>query len=185
MKRSIEEDRVANPRPGPLVSCGSGLARALRESPRAELVAAAWPNQAQLDEFTRTFGVKGYRDYGELLRRESVDIVHIAARVSELKDVTVEAARAGKHMILGKPMAMTVAEAAEMTAAVNKAGVLTFPFQCHMRLRYPDMKAQIDGGAIGDVLLMHQTSRWSIAEDWINSGKPGWFADPRSCPAAR
>ena len=28
-------------------------------------------------------------------------------------------------------------------------------------------------------MLIHQTSRWSIAEDWYQSGKPGWFADPQ------
>ncbi len=30
--------------------------------------------------------------------------------------------------------------------------------------------------------LLHQTSRWSIAEDWYKSGKPGWFADPTQVP---
>jgi predicted dehydrogenase len=29
---------------------------------------------------------------------------------------------------------------------------------------------------------MHQTSRWSIAEDWHNSGTPGWFVDPKHVP---
>ena len=29
---------------------------------------------------------------------------------------------------------------------------------------------------------MHQTCRWSIAEDWYQSGRPGWFADPRFVP---
>jgi predicted dehydrogenase len=159
-----------------------GLGRALRESPNAELVAAAWSNPDHLDDFVRTFGVKGYRDYADLLAREDVDIVHIAAPVSELKDLTVLSARAGKHMVLGKPMAMTVAEADEMVAAVEQAGVLCFPFQCHLRLRYLDLKPRIEKGEIGDVLLMHQTSRWSIAEDWLNSGKPGWFADPRHVP---
>ncbi len=159
-----------------------GLGRALRESPRAELVAVAWHDERQLDEFSRAFGVKGYRDDRALLAEEDVDIVHIAAPVSELKDVTIRAARAGKHMILGKPMAMTVAEAEEMTAAVEQAGVLCFPFQCHMRLRYADLKPRIEAGEIGDILLMHQTSRWSIAEDWINSGRPGWFADPKHVP---
>jgi predicted dehydrogenase len=51
-----------------------------------------------------------------------------------------------------------------------------------MRLRYPDLKARIDKGEIGDIILMHQTSRWSIAENWINSGTPGWFADPKFVP---
>ena len=44
-----------------------GLARSLREYPRAELVAAAWDNKAQLDAFSSTFGVTGYGDYDELL----------------------------------------------------------------------------------------------------------------------
>src|SRR5213596_904172 len=42
-----------------------GLARTLREYPRAELVAAAWDNKAQLDAFSSTFGVTGYGDYDE------------------------------------------------------------------------------------------------------------------------
>ena len=159
-----------------------GLGRHLRESSTAELVAAAWPDGPQLDEFCRAFGVKGYQDYSKLLAEEDIDIVHIAAPVSALRDVTVLAARAGKHMILGKPMAMTVAEADEMTTEVERSGVLCIPFQCHMRLRYAQMKPRIDGGEIGDILLMHQTSRWSIAEDWLNSGRPGWFADPKHVP---
>ncbi len=159
-----------------------GLGRALRESSKAELVAAAWHNPAHLDEFTRAFGVKGYSSYDELLKKERVDIVQIAVPVSEQKDVTLLAAQAGKHMILGKPPAMTVGDSQQMVDAVHKAGVLCFPFQCHMRLRYADLKARVDRGDIGDILLMHQTSRWSIAEDWLNSGTPGWFADPRHVP---
>src|SRR5262249_59660808 len=37
-------------------------------------------------------------------------------------------------------------------------------------------------GGIGEVIGLHQTSRWSIAEDWPRSGTPGWFADPRQVP---
>jgi predicted dehydrogenase len=51
-----------------------------------------------------------------------------------------------------------------------------------MRLRAADLKARIDGGAIGDIIVMHQTSRWSIAEDWYRSGTPGWFVDPAHVP---
>jgi predicted dehydrogenase len=51
-----------------------------------------------------------------------------------------------------------------------------------MRLRAADLKARIERGAIGDLVVLHQTGRWSIAEDWHNSGTPGWFADPRHVP---
>src|SRR5262245_6897249 len=94
-----------------------GLGRALRESAKAELGAVSHDHPAHLEEFTRAFGVKGYASAEDLLKREAVDIVQIASPVSEIRDLTVLAAQAGKHMILGKPMAMTVAEAAEMVAA--------------------------------------------------------------------
>jgi predicted dehydrogenase len=159
-----------------------GVARALREYPAAELVAAAWHNKSQLQAFTETFGVKGYADYGDLLKREEVDIVFMAAPVSELRDLTVLAAAAGKHMVLGKPMAMTVAEADDMVNAVEAAGVACLPFQGILRLADADLKTRVDRGDIGELILMHQTCRWSIAEDWYNSGRPGWFVDPRHVP---
>jgi len=158
------------------------LARALREYPKAELVAAAWHDKPQLDAFTTTFGISGYDDYDELLERERIDIVQIAAPVSEIHDLTMRCARAGKHILLGKPMAMTVAEADRMVEAVERAAIACVPFQGIMRLRFADLKTRIDKGDIGNIVLLHQTSRWSIAEDWHNSGTPGWFADPRHVP---
>ena len=158
------------------------LARALREYPGAELVAVGWHNQAQLDTFAGTFGVPGYTSYEDLLRKESVDIVHIAAPVSELAELTILCAAMGKHMVLGKPMAMTIEEADRMVAAVEKAQVSCVAFQGIMRLRLADVKARIDRGEIGNLIVLHQTSRWSIAEDWPGSGTPGWFTDPRAVP---
>jgi predicted dehydrogenase len=159
-----------------------GLARAMPEYPRAELVAAAWHDPQQLAAFTTAFGIRGYRDYSELLVREAVDIVHIAAPVSEIPAVTIESARAGKHIVLGKPMAMNVGQADAMVEAVTRAGVVCLPFQGIMRLRCRDLKQRLDAGAIGDLVLLHQVSRWSIAEDWYCSGTPGWFADPSQVP---
>ena len=72
------------------------LARALPGYPRAELVAAAWGDAAQLKAFTDTFAVPGYSSYRELLNREDIDIVHLAAPVSELPELTIEAAHARK-----------------------------------------------------------------------------------------
>lgn len=159
-----------------------GLARALPEYPKAELIAAAWHNPSQLDEFTRTFGVEGHADYDALLRRDDIDIVHIAAPACEIPDLTIRAARAGKHLVVGKPMAMTIADADRMVEAVEAAGVACMPFQGIMRLRLAALKQRVARGEIGDIILLHQTGRWSIAEDWYRSGTPGWFADPKQVP---
>ncbi len=159
-----------------------GLARALREYPRASLVAAAWHHPSQLREFATTFQVDAHDSYEQLLERDDIDVVHIAAPVAEIPDLTVRAARAGKHIVLGKPMAMTVAQADGMVDAVERAGVSCVAFQAIMRLRAASLKARIDRGELGDVVLLHQTCRWSIAEDWFHSGTPGWFVDPQQVP---
>src|ERR687895_2270632 len=78
-----------------------GLARALPEYPHAELVAVAWHDKAQLDAFTSAFDVSAYSDYAALLDRERIDIVHLAAPPSELMRLTMLAAEAGKHIVLG------------------------------------------------------------------------------------
>jgi len=158
------------------------LARALPGHARAELV-AVWAGDAQRREtFSTAFGVRSHADYREVLDRDDVDIVHLAVPVSELHDLTVAAAQSGKHIVLGKPMAMTLAEADRMVEAVERCAVRCMPFQAMTRLRITDLKLRIDAGDIGDIAVLHQTCRWSIAEDWMNSGTPGWFADPAHVP---
>ncbi|HEV8634590.1 MAG TPA: Gfo/Idh/MocA family oxidoreductase [Chloroflexota bacterium] len=159
-----------------------GLARALPEYPKAELVAVAWGDRAQREEFAGAFGIDGHASYQELLGRSDVDIVHIAPPVAEIPDATIKAARAGKHMILGKPMAMTLGQADEMVQAVRASGVTCVPFQGMYKLASADLKRRLEQGAIGEVVVMHAVGRWSIAEDWYHSGRPGWFADPRQVP---
>lgn len=159
-----------------------GLARALPEYPRARLVGVAATDPRRVDEFSSAFGVPGTTDYEALVTRDDVDIVHVATPVAESAAVTLAAARAGKHLILGKPMAMTLEEADAMVEAVERAGVTCVPFSGLMRLRGRGLKERLEAGVIGDLAVLHQTSRWSIAEDWHRSGTPGWFVDPAQVP---
>jgi len=158
------------------------LAWALPGYPRAELVAVACPDGAKRDEFAATFGIDAHASYDELIAREDVDVLHVCPPVAEIPGATIAAARAGKHVILGKPMAMTVAQADAMVEAVRAAGVVCVPFQGMFRLASAGLKRRIDAGEIGDVVVMHAGGRWAIAEDWRRSGKPGWFADPAQTP---
>ncbi len=158
------------------------LARALPEYPRAKLAAAAWSDPEQLRAFSDAFGVDSHETYDELLGREDIDVVHLAPPVSEMARCAEAAARAGKHIILGKPMAMSLEEADRIVDAVEAAGVTCVPFEAIMRLRAAGLHERIASGVIGDLIVIHQTSRWSIAEDWHCSGRPGWFADPAHVP---
>ena len=159
-----------------------GLARALPEYPRARLLAVAEPDARKRDQFAQTFGLDACAEAREVLERDDVQIVHIAAPVRDIPALTIQAARAGKHIIVGKPMAMTLAEADDMVAAVEASGVTCVPFQGLMRLRHAGVKARVAAGEIGELAVMHQAARWSIAEDWYQSGVPGWFVDPAQVP---
>ncbi|MEX2400968.1 MAG: Gfo/Idh/MocA family oxidoreductase [Rhodothermales bacterium] len=158
------------------------LARALPEYRKADLVAAAWSRQDQLNEFCDAFHLDAHTEYDALLARNDIDIVHLAPPVSQMAECAIAAARAGKHIILGKPMAMTLDEADRIVDAVEASGVTCIPFEAIMRLQASALRDRIDAGTIGDLKVIHQTARWSIAEDWYRSGRPGWFADPAHVP---
>jgi predicted dehydrogenase len=158
------------------------VGRALAEDPRARLVAVTCPEADKRDAYATTFGIDGYASTDELLDRANVDVVHICPPVAQIPDDTIKAARAGKHLVLGKPMAMTVAQADAIVAAVREAGVVCMPFQGSYRLAAAGLKRRLQEGLIGDVVVMHATGRWGIAEDWFRSGRPGWFADPTRVP---
>lgn len=161
---------------------GFGLARALQKHEKAELVAVADHDEAHVNEFAKTFEIDGYTSYEELAARDDIDIVHIAPPVCEIPECVMLAAGAGKHMVMGKPMAMTISQADEMVAAVENAGIKCVCFQHMGVMRSVALKQRIDSGEIGDIVVIHNTGRWSIAEDWYHSGHGGLFTDPKCVP---
>ena len=61
--------------------------------------------------------------------RADVDAVVIATPNAQHRDVAVAALKAGKHVLVDKPMARTIAEADEMIAAAERSGAVLVPFQ--------------------------------------------------------
>ena len=110
------------------------LARSLPEYPRAELVAAAWPNRGQLDTFARTFCIHGYENYHDLLAREDVDIVHLAAPVSSLAELAIAPRRRQAHPAR-KAHGDESRGSRSIVAAVEAAGVTCVPYSGLSRLR--------------------------------------------------
>lgn len=161
---------------------GYGVARGLWEYPRADLVAVADRDEAKAREFGETFGVDWYTDYDALIARDDIDIMHIAPPGVDMPECAIKSAAAGKHMVLGKPLAMTVAGAKEMVDKVAASGVVCVPQQASFMMRAGRIQARIAAGDIGEIVLYHSQGQWGIAEDWFHSGKAGWFADSTKTP---
>jgi predicted dehydrogenase len=91
--------------------------------PNAEVVAVASPHNAQ--KFADEHGIeKAYGNYHEMLKDKEIDVVDIAIPNDLHCKVVVAAAKAGKHVIIEKPLCVTLEEADKMIEACKKAGVL-------------------------------------------------------------
>ena len=90
---------------------------------RVKLVAAADPRPEALNRFKADFGGRTYGTVEELVRDAAVQVVYIATPHQFHAAHAALAAAAGKHILVEKPMALTVDECRAMTAAARKHGV--------------------------------------------------------------
>ena len=91
--------------------------------PRVRLAAAADPRPEARDAFTREFGATAYAEVDALVRDPRVELVYVASPHGVHADHVACAARAGKHILVEKPMALSLADAQAMVDAARRAGV--------------------------------------------------------------
>jgi predicted dehydrogenase len=105
-----------------LIGCGDiarkRVAPALRDHPNCELVAVSRARFELAESFAKEFGARRWYDtWEELIGDEEVDAVYIATPVHLHAAQAIASARAGKHVLCEKPMAMNVGECDGMIAA--------------------------------------------------------------------
>jgi predicted dehydrogenase len=133
-----------------------------RDCPDAKIVAVCDTNKAHAKKKAKEWGVdKIYTDYSQLLEDKEVDVVELLTPHHLHCPMTVQAAKAGKHVSVQKPMALSAAEADEMIAAADKAGVVLRVYETFVYYA-PAMRARqmIEAGEIGDIraIRMHVNS---------------------------
>jgi predicted dehydrogenase len=141
-----------------------------RRTARAQLVALADPHAPTLQEAQRELEVeKGFADYRDALADSRVDAVVVVTPTSLHKDIVLQAARAGKHVLCEKPMAMDVRECDEMIEACDTAKVkLQIGFMRRYDASFRAAKERVDAGEIGDVVLVKSTTHGpSVPQEWM------------------
>ena len=111
-----------------LIGCGDvarkRVAAAIQNEPRSELMAACRRDPVELASFCDTFKIeRSYRTAEDLMADPDIDAVYIATPVREHLPQTLAAAATGKHVLVEKPMALSVDECDQMIAACRAAGV--------------------------------------------------------------
>lgn len=106
------------------LSRGFDLTRpTLAADARVQLVAAADPRDEARAAFQAEFGAPAFETASELLADPRVEAVYIAAPHQAHVALAIQAARAGKHILVEKPMALALADCRRMTEAAKAAGV--------------------------------------------------------------
>jgi predicted dehydrogenase len=138
----------------------------------AEVVAVASPNRQRVEDFASRHGIERvFTDYRDVLELPEVDVLSLAVPNDLHCTMTVDAARAGKHLIIEKPLCRNLAEANEMIAAGKEHGVhLFYAEELCFAPKYVRTKALIDAGAVGDVYLVKQA-------EMHNGPHSEWFWD--------
>ena len=110
-------------------SAGRGWAKiahvpAVQGLANLELAAVASGSQSKADGAAKAFGAKrGYADGKDLVKDPAVDIVTIAVKVPDHRELVLAALEAGKHIYCEWPLGRNVAETEELAAAAQAAGL--------------------------------------------------------------
>lgn len=113
--------------------CGLGryaeiLAKGLETSQYCRIAGIVTGNPRKAESWGKRYGIPekniyNYRNFDEIIHNKDIDLVYVVLPNSMHKDFTIRSAKAGKHIIVEKPMAISVEECQEMIDACKKAGV--------------------------------------------------------------
>ncbi|MGD9924122.1 MAG: Gfo/Idh/MocA family oxidoreductase, partial [Pseudorhodoplanes sp.] len=128
----------------------------LSRDPRIQMTAAADPRSEARRQFQNDFGGSVYRDVEELCRDTHVDAIYIASPHQFHVDHVVLAARNRKHILVEKPLALTLADCEKMIEACESAFVYLIVGHSHS-FDTPYLKARelIASGEFGRVRMIN------------------------------
>jgi len=146
-----------------------------------ELVAVADINEKSAKLAAERFDIpEVYRDFHDLLNNKDIDIVSICVPYYLHKKIAVDCAKAGKHILIEKPMAITVQDANEIKEAIEENDVKLCVVQ-NYRL-FPSViesKNIIEKGRIGETISIHahMLDFPSISSEWRMNRRFGLIED--------
>ncbi|MCW2079601.1 UNVERIFIED_ORG: putative dehydrogenase [Bradyrhizobium japonicum] len=127
----------------------------------ARLVAVCDSEQARADALAAKFGVPAHYDIDDMLARKDIDVVVVLTPSGLHPQHAIACARAGKHVVVEKPMALRLQDADDMIRACDEAGVKLFVVKQN-RFNVPIVKAReaLEANRFGKLVLGTVRVRW-------------------------
>ena len=142
---------------------GRNHARVYMEIPEAELIGVCDIDAKRAKETAEKYGVEAYTDSKKLLKRSDIDAVSICTWTTTHAKETIRALKAGKNVLVEKPIASTVREAKQIVKmAENERLILMTGFIERFNPGVERVIKTIEEGSIGDVVsaTSRRVSEW-------------------------
>ena len=136
-------------------------AEALRTVPQAKVLGVMSPTSGHARDFASKHGIAHhFEDLDAMLAMDEIDMVVVGAPNFAHCEITVKAAKAGKHVVVEKPLCLNLADADRMIAACDQAGVkLMYAEELCFTPKYVRLKQLLDDGVLGRPVLFKQSEK--------------------------
>ncbi|HOZ48552.1 MAG TPA: Gfo/Idh/MocA family oxidoreductase [Candidatus Hydrogenedentes bacterium] len=154
---------------------GGHHCKAITEAKNACLAAVCDLDEERLAAKVEHYGCKGYARYADLLKDKEIDAVCIVTESGKHAQMGIQAARAGKHIIVEKPIDVTPAAVKRLEDIVRETGVkVGCIFQSRMENCNLMLKRAIDKGKMGAVIGAHAHLPWWRGDDYFSGNHGTW-----------
>lgn len=153
-----------------LGSYGTRVADAMQSCTKAKLVGAISGTPAKLAAWQQKYNLPAkncynYENYDDIRNNPDIDAVYIITPNALHKEATIRVARAGKHVISEKPMALNAKEGQQMIDACKKAGVqLLVGYRLHFEPKTLEVIRLRQGGEFGRIRFFQGLSGFRIGD---------------------
>jgi len=164
---------------------GAGLisrfhAKAIKSISNARLVAVASRTEEKAKAVAKEFGAEHIAGYDDLAKHPEIDIITVCTPSGAHMDVAVAAARAGKHIIVEKPLEVTLERCDRIINACKASGVkLAVMFQSRFFRGSSLLKKAIEQGRFGQLTVASAYVKWWRSQEYYDTGqwKGTWALD--------
>lgn len=158
---------------------GKIQAEALRHIPDARVSVICNRGEGAGRDLAEKHGAVWVADFQDAVTRDDVDVVTICTPSGTHMEIAVAAAQAGKHLLVEKPIDITLERVDQILAAVEQAGVV---LACVFPLRFAQgvhkAKAALDAGRLGRLTLADVFVKWYRPQTYYNGNWRGtWQLD--------
>ena len=158
-----------------LLGCGriaENHARILGEGqvPGVRLAAVCDVVPGKAEVYAKRYGVPMFTDYREMLARPDIDVVVVLTPSGMHPEHSIAAARAGKHVVCEKPMALRLRDADRMIEEADKAGVRLFVVkQNRYNAPVQALRRALEAGRFGRLILGTARLRWMRDQSYYDA----------------